>query len=152
MADTKADQIIDNLVTTLQGLTVANGYSQDVGVVSLKYRGLNKVSATQHPAIFILNMGEDLAPQTNEEYESIFHIYLACTYKPSAVDIDYITEYNRWVGDIKKILLQDIRRGHSDFVETTLLKRVTPISDWKNTPVEFVIEIDAVFYFDKDSP
>lgn len=152
MADTKADQILDNIVTTLEGLTIANGYSQDVGLVSLKYKGLKNVSASEHPAIFILNMGEDLTPETNEEYSSEFNIWLACSFMPSAVDGDYITEYNRLVGDIKKILLQDIRRGNSSFVETTLLRDVTPISDWSKSPIHFTVRIVVRFTFDKDSP
>ena len=152
MADTKADKILDNLVTTLEGITVANGYDQDIGAVSLKYTGLKNVPATDHPAIFILNMGEDLTPETNEEYMSDFNIWLACSFMPSTVDGDYITEYNRLVGDIKKILLVDIKRGNATFVDSTILKDVTPISDWSNSPIHFMVRFIVKYHYPKESP
>lgn len=152
MADTKADQILDNLVTTLQGITIANGYDQDIGRVSLKYTGLKNLPATDHPAIFILNMGEDLTPDTSEGYMSDFNIWLACSFQPSTVDGDYITEYNRLVGDIKKILLVDFRRGNSDFVDRTDLKDVTPISDWSKSPVHFMVRLVVEYHYPKEAP
>lgn len=150
MPDTKADQIMDNLITTLQGLTTANGYSQDVGELSKKFPGLKNV--TNHPGIFLLNQGEDLEPSTNEEYDSDFQIWLACTFMPSALDVDYTKEYGRWVGDIKKILLQDIKRGNATFVDTTLIKGVNPLSDWSKFPIHFTIRIVVQYHYDKDSP
>ena len=57
MADTIAERIMQNLVTTLQGITVANGYSATIAQV---YRNTDpSLSVVTFPYVFVPEPQED---------------------------------------------------------------------------------------------
>ena len=121
MADTIRQKILDNMKTTLEGITVAAGYANDVNVQEWQQKGNDLEPAATTPVI-VINMG----PEEKEHKPSfiincILDVVLdVWVISPANTE----TKLNSLLGDIEKILAIDHTRG--GYAENThLINAVT---------------------------
>jgi hypothetical protein len=119
--ETVREKILENLKTTLEGITVANGYNFDFTSGTIQRWSMHGNSLVNLPAV-VLSCGdesEQSAPYPLEE--CALSVYLDCFFvsdEDEATSTD--TYLNRLQGDIKKAVLADhTRGGHA--VDTNVL-------------------------------
>jgi len=121
MPETVREKILQNLKTTLEGITVANGYNFDFAPETVQRWSMHGNSLVNLPAVIIScgDEGEQSVPYPFEE--CALSVYLDCFYvndEDEAISTD--TYLNRLQGDIKKAILADhTRGGHA--VDTNVL-------------------------------
>lgn len=119
--ETVREKILENLKTTLEGITVANGYNFDFPPGTIQRWSMHGNSLVNLPAV-VLSCGdesEQSAPYPLEE--CALSVYLDCFFvsdEDEATSTD--TYLNRLQGNIKKAVLADhTRGGHA--VDTNVL-------------------------------
>jgi len=128
----RREQILQNVQTSLQAITVAGGYNFDVARVSRKFIPYSK--ANEFPTLVVVAGPGRKEPETNTEYKEFFEIGVV-GYIRAAKDIDNAglvsQELEQLIQDITNALSVDLRRGNSSFVNMTWFRRVDPYVDWE---------------------
>lgn len=134
---TKRDQILDNLVTILQGITTDNGYSVDIGEVSREPEHWEDVR--RFPACYVM---EDIEDPNLSEIETIndckWSVGLLAYVKHRT---SLSTEIEKFIGDIKKILLLDANETVSGVAIFLDIDEVRNVSLWQKEIGIFEIDL-----------
>ncbi len=112
MPETVRETILQNLKTTLEGITVAGGFNFDFTPATIQRWSMHGNSLVNLPAIVIScgDESEQSAPYPLEE--CALSVYLDCFYVSGENDpVSTDTYLNRLQGDIKKAVLADHTRG-----------------------------------------
>lgn len=108
MSDSVRESILANIETTLNGLTVLAGYNYGVAYVDREYKHWDELSASQFPALFVLDGGEKLEPETGHyvmsEFSPLIVGYIRLDKTPSE-------DINKYIQDVRKIMMVDLTRG-----------------------------------------
>jgi len=147
MADSKRQQILANVVSTLEGITVLGGYNTDVGLVSEDLLAWDDVPADKFPALHALPDVEDPEPHTFNSYRNQFEIVIGALVNASE---NRTRAKELLLRDIKKIILVDrTRGGHS---HATRLGQVRMVHGLEAPYNFFEISIIVEYDHDMDSP
>jgi hypothetical protein len=110
------ENILNNVVMTLKTITVANGYENDIGLVSRDVFNWTKVQPKDFPAVFVGWTPED-KDATGLQGQ---HILADLTVTISGVvwaENDLETKLNTFISDVEKAMCADTDRG--DYAEYT---------------------------------
>ena len=112
MSETVRERIVEHIKTTLEGITVANGYNFDFSESTVQRWSMHGNSMVNLPMVIISPGNEEEKSEPLSFEECTLTVYL---------DIFYVTEenepvstdtyLNRLQGDIKKAILADHTRG-----------------------------------------
>lgn len=106
MADTKAEKILANIETTLETITVVNGYNNTVKIVTRNTKAV--LNMPMFPAIIIgKGSGTVDAMAKSSAHRKMFITIEAWTRKEK----DASQEVEKFLGDIQKAMMVDPRRG-----------------------------------------
>ena len=107
---TVREQIIDNIRTTLQGITVGNGYENTMQSVQRWDKRAN--SLLQVPCVIISAGQEQKVPTPNPFYTCHLTVYLDVWIRQDASDaLSTDSRLSSIAGDISKAVMQDYTRG-----------------------------------------
>jgi len=62
MADSKRHQVVDAVITALEGITKAKGYKTDIGMVSDRWQSHEQIPKKDLPAAFPIDIDEKRSP------------------------------------------------------------------------------------------
>ncbi len=150
MADSRREIILQNVETTLEGISTASGYNFDVQEVSRKYLHYSEVN--DFPTIIIIPGPGEKEPHSNLEYKERFQIGLLA-YVRADKDIDNAgllsKDLEKLMQDIQKALLVDPQRGNPGWAVMTWLRRIEPYADWEQNIgiCEIIIEVEYIHDF-----
>ncbi len=112
MAEKVRENILANLKTTLEGLTIANGYNFDFASSTVQRWSMHGNSTTELPMIVISPGDQSQRPRANALSECDMEVLLPAFFKHNPTDsVATDTYMNRLEGDIKKIVMVDEQRG-----------------------------------------
>ena len=113
MADTIREQIIDNIKTTLEGITIANGYVNTIQSVQRWEKSGNTL--VNMPCIIITPGPEEKRdlPGLIKECELTVYIDTYIIHDKVANPESTDEMLNTLIGDIEKALMVDYQRGES---------------------------------------
>jgi len=112
MTETVRERILANLKTTLEGITVANGYNFDLTPQTVQRWSMHGNRMTDIPLVIISPGNEDEKSLPNAFEECELTVYLDVFFVNAQNDaVSSDTYLNRLLGDIKKAVLLDHTRG-----------------------------------------
>lgn len=144
------EKILTNMVTTLRGITKANGYETNVRQVSRKYREHDQVTNFAH--LCVLAAGSPLRHlSTNREFEADLGFTIIGYVRPAAVDTADSDSLGKaiesLIGDVIKILYVDFHRGDiTGAVDETVIENVEPYYDWEKNIGVMVINGHVLYH------
>lgn len=143
---TKRDQILDNLVETLQTITIANGYSDDMRIASKEIKHWEEVGA--FPASFAVGNIESLSRgDSNDRIDSLWtveiHVYVQNSRALSA-------EIEAMIGDVRTAVFVDKTRD--GLALDTTINTVVNMSKWLKPIGVFIMELGILYEYDKGTP
>lgn len=105
------EDIINNIESTLAGITVAGGYNNNIGVVTRESERFEHYSTSEYPIALIVwdsetKEGMDAAYNTVES--DLVIIIRGAVYATSAIE----TALNNFIEDIEKVLAVDTTRNN----------------------------------------
>ena len=136
--ETVRERILANIKTTLEGITVANGYNFDFTAETIQRWSMHGNRLVDLPAV-VISPGdeEEKSPRAHFE-ECVLSVYLDVffvTEENDAVSTD--TYLNRLQGDMKKAVLEDHTRG-GEAIDTDVLG-TTPFETTEGQPYAGII-------------
>ncbi len=144
----KREQILQNVVSSLQTITTASGYNFDVVKVSRKFLPYSKIN--EFPAVIIVAGPGRIQEHTNYENTEMFEIGVI-GYIRADKDIEneglVSQDLEKLIQDIRKAITADVHRGHPDFVIMTWPRRVDPYVDWEQNIgiCEVIFEVEYFY-------
>lgn len=111
MADSIIEQIALNVVTTLQGITIANNYTRDVSQVVRPHPGVG--DARQDMQIIVAQGNPSVIedrPQQHKQWRQPFAA-ICCVQELKASTTSIESRQNSIRADVEKILMVDFHRG-----------------------------------------
>jgi len=144
------EKILANMVTTLRGVTKANGYETNVRQVSRKYKDHDQVANFAH--LCVLASGSPLRHlSTNREFEADLGFTIIGYVRPAAVDTidgDSLGKaIESLIGDVVKALYVDFHRGDTTgAVDETVVENVEPYYDWEKNIGVMVINGHVLYH------
>lgn len=151
MADTVREKILKNIKTTLEGITVANGYSNTVQKVERVIQsGQNTVDV---PYIQILTGDEDSEQSPHPLIQKSLTIYVVIgTRQDQTVDSKWADEIvNALLGDVQKALQNDFQRGGNAIDTIEVANGPMPIMEGM-TSLETFVEYRIVYRHNRTDP
>ncbi len=136
--ETVRERILVNIKTTLEGITIANGYSFDFTAETVQRWSMHGNKLVDLPAVIISPGNEEEKSLPNNFEECVLSVYLDVffvTEENDAVSTD--TYLNRLQGDMKKAILQDHTRG-GEAIDTDVLG-TTPFETTEGQPYAGII-------------
>ena len=150
----KINVILENIHTTLEGITTANGYSVTVRLVTRKFFQYDQ--APEYPCLLVIpeeSRYNHLA--TTELYEGELRFSIL-GYIKKLGDVnqswDVSTAVADLAADVMKALNADLRRGSLAYVDYTEITNTAPFYDWENNIGVLMLSGRVVYTFDKDEP
>ena len=110
--ETVRERILANIKTTLEGITITNGYNFDFTAETIQRWSMHGNRLVDLPAVVISPGDEEEKSLPNNFEECVLSVYLDVffvTEENDAVSTD--TYLNRLQGDMKKAILEDHTRG-----------------------------------------
>lgn len=153
----KRKQILQNIVTVLQGITVANGFNNDVQEVSRNFKdwtqtenfprinvlpGLEQIKAEIHQQDDVTNFSDPLS------FRLVSYVKTAEDIDDSGVLADAIEDL---IEDIKKRLYTNVKLNLS-FVEETAVDSVDAYFDWTENIGVIIIDCHVAFQWRGQTP
>lgn len=143
--------IIDNIKTTIEGITTGNGYSQTVAHVNTDSIKLPEdLTADQFPAVNVVDVNETKTPGDIDSKNSILEVMLL-GYVQKLNDQDNVqTKRRNLENDIEKALMVDeTRGGKAIFTEITKIETDKGIIDnYSETYITATIQ----YYHNRNNP
>ena len=136
--ETVRERILANIKATLEGITIANGYSFDFTAETVQRWSMHGNKLADLPAVIISPGNEEEKSLPNNFEECVLSIYLDVffvTEENDAVPTD--TYLNRLQGDMKKAILEDHTRG-GEAIDTDVLG-TTPFETTEGQPYAGII-------------
>jgi len=147
---TVRESILENLRTTLSGITVANGYDNDIASVQRWRQSGN--SLLNVPCIVINAGPEEKEPVPNHFTTCKVTVYLDVWMRQDAADPQATdTLLNSLLGDVEKALMQDITRGN--FAKDTNIKSNVLFETLEGQPqAGIILELEIIYQHKQDDP
>ncbi len=150
MSDSVRESILKNIKTTLDGITVANGYNNNVASVQRWKKQGN--SLRQVPCV-IVNAGpeeKELVP--NPLFTCRLSVYLDVWVTQDDTDTtDTDTLLNSLLGDVEKVLMVDYTRG--GYARDTTIKGNAPFETIEGEPFAGItIEVEILYRHQQTDP
>lgn len=147
---TVRESILENLRTTLTGVTVANGYQNDIASVQRWRQSGNSLVAV--PCIVINAGPEEKEPVPNPFTTCRFTIYLDVWMRQDVSDLQPTdTLLNSLLGDIEKALMVDYTRG--GFAKDTNIKSNVLFETLEGQPqAGIIIELEIIYQHKQNDP
>lgn len=136
--ETVRERILANIKTTLEGITIANGYNFDFTAETIQRWSMHGNRLVDLPAVIISLGDEEEKSLPNNFEECVLSVYLDVffvTEENDAVSTD--TYLNRLQGDMKKAILEDHSRG-GEAIDTDVLG-TTPFETTEGQPYAGII-------------
>jgi len=136
--ETVRERILVNIKTTLEGITIANGYNFDFTTETIQRWSMHGNKLVDLPAVIISPGDEEEKSLPNNFEECVLSVYLDVffvTEESDAVSTD--TYLNRLQGDMKKAILEDHTRG-GEAIDTDVLG-TTPFETTEGQPYAGII-------------
>lgn len=113
MANSTRKRIVDNVVSTLAGITAGGGYNYTVGEAKRGIKHFSKVPADKFPAFYVPGADEKRRNVTNTQFRSdIFVSVLGYVKVANAADKEALEQaVDNLIEDATKALMTDITRG-----------------------------------------
>lgn len=122
----KASDIIDNVISTIQGITAGATYTNTVS--NATFNGINqveqgarhysKIPPDQFPHFNVL-FGQEVRTPEPSFLKSVFRIHVEVTFNGNTE-----AQIASWLKDIEVALAQDIRRGNTTFVHDSFVSEI----------------------------
>lgn len=147
---TVRESILQDLKTTLETISTANGYHNDIANVQRWRQSGNSLLSV--PCIVINAGPEEKEPVPNPFTTCKFTVYLDVWMRqdssdPQATD----TLLNSLLGDVEKALIQDITRG--GFAKDTNIKSNVLFETLEGQPqTGIIIELEIIYQHKQDDP
>jgi hypothetical protein len=110
--ETVRERVLQNIKTTLEGVTIANGYNFDFTPQTVQRWSMHGNRMVDMPMVVISPGDEDESSVPNRFQECVLSVYLDIFFITDENDpIPTDTYLNRLQGDIKKAILHDETRG-----------------------------------------
>lgn len=145
------ENIIDNIVTTLGTITVANGYNNDIVTVTREPNDWTTLNPGKCPAAMVLwsyderERGE--TPMSGQHLLSELHVVMrGVVYAKSGIE----EALNAFEEDIEKAMCVDDSRG--GYAEYTIPARTTVFASTDAYYIEFEFEFVIVYQYIYGSP
>jgi hypothetical protein len=147
---TVRESILENLRTVLSGITVANGYHNDIASVQRWRQSGN--SLLNVPCIVINAGPEEKNPAPNPFTTCRFTVYLDVWMRQDAADLQPTDALlNSLLGDIEKALMVDYTRG--GFAKDTNIKSNVLFETLEGQPqAGIVIDLEIIYQHKQDDP
>jgi len=147
---TVRESILENLRTTLSGVTIANGYHNDIQSVQRWRQSGNSLLSV--PCIVINAGPEEKNPAPNPFMTCRLTVYLDIWTRQDAADMQATdTILNSLLGDIEKAIMQDITRG--GFAKDTNIKSNVLFETLEGQPqAGVVMELEIIYQHKQDDP
>jgi hypothetical protein len=147
---TVRESILENLRTTLSGVTTASGYHNDIQSVQRWRQSGN--SLLNVPCIVINAGPEEKNPAPNPFVTCRLTVYLDIWTRQDSADMQATdTILNSLLGDIEKAIMQDITRG--GFGKDTNIKSNVLFETLEGQPqAGMVMELEIIYQHKQDDP
>jgi hypothetical protein len=147
---TVRESILQNLKTTLEGISTANGYDNDIaGVQRWRQSGNSLLNV---PCIVINAGPEEKEPVPNPFTTCKLTVYLDVWMRQDAADLQATdTLLNSLLGDVEKALMQDISRG--GFAKDTNIKSNVLFETLEGQPqAGIIVELEIIYQHKQNDP
>lgn len=123
MPDSVRERVIANVVTTLQGITEANGYEFDMAEVTRIPQGVLNFASATYPKCLVIEDSEDIQEGVPTYFTTrMLHLSLACW---AWQYFDLSQAVNKLLANVEKALSVDHTRGgvavDTDFISNTTI-------------------------------
>ncbi len=147
---TVRESILEHLKTTLETISTANGYHNDIASVQRWRQSGN--SLLNVPCIVINAGPEEKEPNPNPFTTCRFTVYLDVWMRQDAGDIEPTDALlNSLLGDIEKALMADYARG--GFAKDTNIKSNVLFETLEGQPqAGIIIELEIIYQHKQDDP
>lgn len=147
---TVRESILENLKTTLEAISIANGYHNDIASVQRWRQSGN--SLLNVPCIVINAGPEEKTPEPNPFTTCRFTVYLDVWMRQDAADPQPTDSLlNSLLGDIEKALMVDYTRG--GFAKDTNIKSNVLFETLEGQPqAGIIIELEIIYQHKQDDP
>lgn len=147
---TVRESILENLKTTLETISTANGYHNDIASVQRWRQSGN--SLLNVPCIVINAGPEEKEPNPNPFTTCRFTVYLDVWMRQDAGDLGSTDALlNSLLGDIEKVLMADYTRG--GFAKDTNIKSNVLFETLEGQPqAGIIIELEIIYQHKQDDP
>ncbi len=139
MANPIKNYIIENLEATINGITTANSYQQDL--VAVRSKRIDYTDVTPgNGKVLIVSADEETLQGASGITDKTITYYLFAWVMPSTdtTEIDLLND--QVSADIEKALTVDLKRGA--YARTTRIISINPMDTPRREGVEVVIEVD----------
>lgn len=149
----KSDQIIDKIEGYLEAITIANNWHIDINnVTAYDEAKFNKFETVDLPAVLIM-AGEEMEPETNEQYVSELNVVLKVAFKPDNQNRVVKKYYRKLRLDIITKINDNNRLGLDNFVESALwVGGMDHPVLWKSDIYIFALSMTVRYWFNKSTP
>jgi hypothetical protein len=136
--ETVRERILQNIKSTIEGVTIANGYNFDFTSETVQRWSMHGNSMVNMPMVVISPGDEDETSSPHPFEECVLSVFLDVFFVNDEDDpIPTDTYLNRLQGDIKKAVLEDTTRG-ADAIDTDILG-TTPFETTEAQPYAGII-------------
>jgi len=136
--ETVRERILQNIKTTIEGVTIANGYNFDFTQETVQRWSMHGNRMVDMPTVVISPGDEDESSSPHPFEECLMSVFLDVFYVTDEDDLVSTDTYlNRLQGDIKKAILADVTRG-DEAVDTDILG-TTPFETTEAQPYAGII-------------
>lgn len=151
MGDTVREKIMQNVKTTLEGISIANGYNNDIASVQRWDQASNPL--IEVPCIMIRGGLEEKEPAPNPLTTCRLMIFIDVWIRhdkdadPRSTDAILCSH----LGDVEKALMVDIKRG--GYAVDTILQRNVPFENIEGEPYAgIVMEVEIHYRHKTNDP
>lgn len=143
--ETVRERILQNIKSTLEGITTANGYTFDFTPATVQRWSMHGNSMVDLPMVVISPGDEEEKSLPNNFEECVLSVYLDVFFVNDEQDpVPTDTHLSRLQGDIKKAILADHTRG-GEAIDTDILG-TTPFETTEGQPYAGIIMEISVRY------
>jgi len=144
MGDTVREKIMEDIKTTLEGISKANGYNNDIASIQRWRQGGNP--RLNVPCIVINAGPEEKDPVPNPLTTCRLTVNIDVWIRHDEDDVPGSTDtiLNSLLGDVEKALMVDIKRG--DYAVDTIIQRNIPFETAEGEPYAGII-VDVEIHY-----
>ena len=108
---TKRQDIRTAIISRLNGITIANGFNNDIGLVSRQLKGHEAVTPDLFPAAFVVNEDEKKVDGDVDDLENSLQVQITCYVQD---DEDTTNKLDLFLEDIEKAICPNTDRDLGD--------------------------------------
>lgn len=125
------ERILDHVVATIQGITIAGGYNNNIGECLLGLKHFEQAPSDTFPHAYVAGADEARDNTTNQSFLSVMTVvvigYVKAADASNLTDLEH--QVSRFVADIEQALMIDVTRGN-DAIFTKIAAVKTDKGAW----------------------